>query len=792
MSPHDSSSLNDTQFSKPIQSIVTIVTLQVTGIPVEDPNRNFPWPKPKFISKPPTRSSAQIFDVSLFVSGESDFIMPLDLYLWRVQQLEEAAKNNKKGVLGLAVRDFFFEPQSEEDASFEPYQCRISKSLVDNEDKIHFQRSGYNSLVIRYRNADDLSLASPWDVSLHKPSEKCPLPSCLTSSQEEILIQILDSLEEDVYVINTFSSPVDTRRYVDYLYMIEVPMDLSTIRKRLKNQYYTNIQSVKSDVQLILDNCKKYNKNDSDVSIEANNMYKKFLKEFEEKLQDEGTVRGTRNRGKDKIDDEESVTHNTAEASKEDRGMRSTRTQEPPSSPENTSNVATLSDNHEDEDNDEPKLRVIVDDISVILSEGVRSDEEFVEEGNYLSDEDEYVSDSSDRDNGNNSESDDASVQNGDKRQSRTRNLNGSLPAGRTTRGKNNFSQGKKRTRNQERNNSTLCVSELSSRRATRSNVTSRNDKSIKPTKITSKSSNARSSPRQSSRLSKKRDRHLMEESSLENLEATNHRAEAAQRTVQTPTRSSRRPTAAGMYKDDGQKDNKQSTRIRRNVDQTDTMASAVSPRRSSRRSISSKVYKDDSDSMASNRIDEEDASSDDDDDNDAGSPIKRSPRSSSRGIPKTRHSKLADRKDASTSAVSPRRSSRRSISSKVYKDDSDSMASNSIDEEDASSDDDDDNDAGSPIKSSPRMSSRKRSLSSVLNGETPSTTRQRRANVNIQSTCRKALYQSPSDSNTRSSPRRGTNIASYHEDSHSDLDQSDTEGVIPQVQVKVARKNPG
>ena len=45
----------------------------------------------------------------------------------------------------------------------------------------------------------------------------------------------------------------------DYLDVIKYPMDLSTVNKKFKEDRYDYIEEVLDDMQLIWDNCKKYN-----------------------------------------------------------------------------------------------------------------------------------------------------------------------------------------------------------------------------------------------------------------------------------------------------------------------------------------------------------------------------------------------------------------------------------------------------------------------------------------------------------------------------------------------------
>ena len=45
----------------------------------------------------------------------------------------------------------------------------------------------------------------------------------------------------------------------DYPTVIKKPMDLSTVRKNIKTNKYTNIEEFLKDLQLIWDNCHLYN-----------------------------------------------------------------------------------------------------------------------------------------------------------------------------------------------------------------------------------------------------------------------------------------------------------------------------------------------------------------------------------------------------------------------------------------------------------------------------------------------------------------------------------------------------
>ena len=367
--------LNSCSKRKPIDSVVAILTLEITGIPVDDPHRDFPWPKPEFIPKHSTRSNAQVFDVSVFASSESDFIFPLSLYLWRIKQIEEATSKHNKDLRGIAVADFYFDPDGV-DAMFTKYDCKVVGTQKDRDR--HFQESGFQSLIVEYPNGER-SLASPWEISVANPSERCPLPSCLTRPQVDVLTRILDSLEEDLYIYNTFAVPVDTRRFVDYLSMIEVPMDISVIRKRLKEDYYTNVSSVKADMKLICDNCKKYNTSDCELSDEAEKMCTIFMKQCDEKLQESGHILSTGVRLEAKAENEKPNSEDEITSSIQET-RRSTRN----TTSEDRDSPNGRTENHYDGEESvesEVKLRVTLNRKRVTLSDGEESEEEYKDEG---------------------------------------------------------------------------------------------------------------------------------------------------------------------------------------------------------------------------------------------------------------------------------------------------------------------------------------------------------------------------------------------------------------------------
>ncbi|XP_055538809.1 bromodomain-containing protein homolog isoform X2 [Wyeomyia smithii] len=95
---------------------------------------------------------------------------------------------------------------------------------------------------------------------LIKTSEQCVMAQL--NPIESVLHRILDQLEaKDIQEI--FREPVDTDEVADYLTVVKHPMDLGTMRTKLKTGYYTSIEDLESDFALMIQNCLTYNNKDT-------------------------------------------------------------------------------------------------------------------------------------------------------------------------------------------------------------------------------------------------------------------------------------------------------------------------------------------------------------------------------------------------------------------------------------------------------------------------------------------------------------------------------------------------
>ncbi|XP_072327554.1 bromodomain-containing protein 1-like isoform X3 [Scyliorhinus torazame] len=77
-----------------------------------------------------------------------------------------------------------------------------------------------------------------------------------------MLRSVLEQLQEKD-TAHIFAQPVSLKEVPDYLDHITHPMDFSTMRKRIEDHGYNNLDEFEVDVDLIVDNCMKYNAKDT-------------------------------------------------------------------------------------------------------------------------------------------------------------------------------------------------------------------------------------------------------------------------------------------------------------------------------------------------------------------------------------------------------------------------------------------------------------------------------------------------------------------------------------------------
>ncbi|OWM81175.1 hypothetical protein CDL15_Pgr007206 [Punica granatum] len=106
-----------------------------------------------------------------------------------------------------------------------------------------------------------------------------PLPD------KKLLAFILDRLQKkDTHGV--FSEPVDPEELPDYHDIIKHPMDFGTVRKKLEDGAYANLEQFEKDVFLICSNAMQYNSPDTIFFRQARSMQEIAKKDFENLRQD--------------------------------------------------------------------------------------------------------------------------------------------------------------------------------------------------------------------------------------------------------------------------------------------------------------------------------------------------------------------------------------------------------------------------------------------------------------------------------------------------------------------------
>jgi WD40 repeat protein len=252
-------------------SIVAILTLEVTGIPELSADRRFPWPKPSFVEP----ANPYVFELSLFENSNCDYLIPEVLYTSRLKALEANLLARNGDPRGLQVDMFFENNGSREDPSMEVWLATID-SIEDDDDRndIHLRGSGYGAVQV---SGDDYSdTANPWELNTDGMDLTRPT---MSQDDKKSVLDALTKICRNDLVAEQLTRPVNSQQYYDYDTMVEVPMDIMFIKRRVNSNYYNSKLAVVADLRLVRDNCIKYNTAENDISEVAIQMCIDFERE---------------------------------------------------------------------------------------------------------------------------------------------------------------------------------------------------------------------------------------------------------------------------------------------------------------------------------------------------------------------------------------------------------------------------------------------------------------------------------------------------------------------------------
>jgi len=251
-------------------SIVAILTLEVTGIPELSEDREFPWPRPSFIE--PTRPF--VFELSVFENTSCEYIISDTLYSSRISSLENHIRLRSEGVSGLEVDLYYEQERRGEDLELQAWPSIIEDLLPDERHSdAHLQGSGYGVVQVWDGKEENRDFVSPWELNTDGADLARP---CMTEEEKESILQELNRLLRKDKIAHHLSMPVDQERYFDYANMVEIPMDMMIVKRRLTANYYGSKLGVAADLRLIRDNCIKYNTTENEMSEIASTMCNEF------------------------------------------------------------------------------------------------------------------------------------------------------------------------------------------------------------------------------------------------------------------------------------------------------------------------------------------------------------------------------------------------------------------------------------------------------------------------------------------------------------------------------------
>ena len=163
--------------------------------------------------------------------------------------------------------------------------------------------SGYECLEVTYPGLDQVELICPWEVdciSLDSPEDfpsdllQTIKVSRLSGTMRNAIKSILNENIPSELCVLPFKEPVDTNVYRDYLQATPLPVCVQFITERIDGNYYSTKSSLLNDIEILLENCIKYNAPESDISNCAKDLCNYWkekiyqLDEIEEEIVDVG------------------------------------------------------------------------------------------------------------------------------------------------------------------------------------------------------------------------------------------------------------------------------------------------------------------------------------------------------------------------------------------------------------------------------------------------------------------------------------------------------------------------
>ena len=160
--------------------------------------------------------------------------------------------------------------------------CNVD--LIDNkaeESNANFATSKFNSLKVSYEGdpEKDEQKYSFWDICINNNHNNniTPKMKFIMNGLYDTINSVCEKNEET----KIFMDKVSEESAPNYYDEVPVPMYITLINDRLINHYYITEESIKYDIQLLVDNAKKYNGYNSGIANDAEILQKRLVDEID-------------------------------------------------------------------------------------------------------------------------------------------------------------------------------------------------------------------------------------------------------------------------------------------------------------------------------------------------------------------------------------------------------------------------------------------------------------------------------------------------------------------------------
>ena len=136
------------------------------------------------------------------------------------------------------------------------------------ENNENFGKSKFNSLKVLTEKEKDEQKYSFWDICANGNNNEL-ISDKMKYIMSGLKSTIISIYEKNKIEVEIFWEMVSEEDVVNYYNEVPVPMFLKLILTRLENEYYITEESIKFDIQLLLDNVKTYNTEFASISKDA-------------------------------------------------------------------------------------------------------------------------------------------------------------------------------------------------------------------------------------------------------------------------------------------------------------------------------------------------------------------------------------------------------------------------------------------------------------------------------------------------------------------------------------------